>query len=44
MYIYQVKKPAESKSEWDYYKLLATVPEDKARRPLSESKCPLIKE
>ena len=43
MYLVQVKKPAESKREWDYYKILATIPGEKAFRPLSESKCPLVK-
>ncbi|MBB4260552.1 MULTISPECIES: ABC transporter substrate-binding protein [unclassified Bradyrhizobium] len=42
MYVYQVKKPEESKYEWDYYKLRAVIPGDEAFRPLSESKCPLI--
>ncbi|HAO42682.1 MAG: ABC transporter substrate-binding protein [Bradyrhizobiaceae bacterium] len=43
MYVYEVKKPSESKYAWDYYKLHAVVPGDEAFRPLSESKCPLIK-
>ena len=43
MYLYEVKKPAESKGAWDYYKLVATIPTDQAFQPLSESKCPLVK-
>ena len=43
MYLFQVKSPAESKSKDDIYKLIATVPGDKAYRPLSESPCPLVK-
>lgn len=43
MYVYQVKTPSESKYPWDYYKLVATIPADKAFRPLSESACPLVK-
>lgn len=43
MYLFQVKAQAESKYPWDYYKLVATVPGDKAFLPLSQSKCPLIK-
>jgi len=43
MYVYQVKKPAESKYPWDYYKYVATIPGDKAFRPLSEGNCPLVK-
>jgi branched-chain amino acid transport system substrate-binding protein len=43
MYLVQVKSPAESKSEWDIYKVLATVPGDEAYRPLAEGGCPLVK-
>jgi branched-chain amino acid transport system substrate-binding protein len=43
MYLYEVKKPVESKGAWDYYKLAATIPADEAFLPLSESKCPLVK-
>ena len=43
MFLVQVKTPAESKREWDYYKVQATIPGDKAFRPLAESKCPLVK-
>jgi branched-chain amino acid transport system substrate-binding protein len=43
MYLFEVKSPAESKGPDDIYKLLATVPADKAFRPLNEGKCPLIK-
>ena len=42
-YLFEVKKPSESKGEWDLYKLIGTTPGDQAFRPLSESKCPLIK-
>ncbi|MDA9505255.1 ABC transporter permease [Bradyrhizobium sp. CCBAU 11386] len=43
MYLFQVKKPEESKSPWDYYKLLAEVPADQAFRPLKDGGCPLLK-
>ena len=43
MLLVQVKTPAESKSTWDLYKVLQTVPGDKAFSPLAESKCPLVK-
>ncbi|MCZ4291002.1 ABC transporter substrate-binding protein [Hoeflea alexandrii] len=43
MYVYQVKTPAESTGEWDLYKLVNTIPGDKAFRPLAESECPLVK-
>ena len=43
MYLYEVKKPSESKRQWDFYKLVSTIPADQAFMPLSESKCPLVK-
>jgi branched-chain amino acid transport system substrate-binding protein len=43
MYVYEVKKPSESKGEWDYYKLREVIPGDQAFRPLKESACPLVK-
>jgi branched-chain amino acid transport system substrate-binding protein len=43
MYLFEVKKPAESKAPWDYYKLLATIPADQAFQPLAASRCPLLK-
>jgi branched-chain amino acid transport system substrate-binding protein len=43
MYLFEVKKPAESKGEWDLYKTIATIPAAEAFRPLSEGKCPLVK-
>lgn len=43
MYLFEVKSPAESKYDWDYYKLIATIPGDEAFKPLSESTCPLLK-
>jgi len=42
-YLFEVKKPEESKYPWDYYKLVATIPAEEAARPLSESECPLVK-
>jgi branched-chain amino acid transport system substrate-binding protein len=43
MYLYEVKKPAESKGAWDYYKPVAEIPADQAFLPLAQSKCPLVK-
>ena len=43
MYLFEVKKPSESKGPWDYYKLRATIPAAEAFRPLSEGNCPLVK-
>ncbi len=42
-YLFEVKKPAESKGPWDYYKLRATIPAAEAFRPLATSDCPLVK-
>jgi len=42
-YLFEVKKPSESKGPYDYYKLLATIPADQAFRPLNEGDCPLVK-
>jgi branched-chain amino acid transport system substrate-binding protein len=43
MYLFEVKKPSESKGRWDDYKLLATVPGDQAFQSLEQSRCPLVK-
>ncbi len=43
MYLFEVKKPSESKGRWDDYKLLATVPGDQAFQSLEASRCPLVK-
>jgi branched-chain amino acid transport system substrate-binding protein len=43
MYLYEVKKPSESKKPWDYYRLIHEIPATEAFRPLSESECPLAK-
>ena len=43
MYLFEVKKPSESKVPWDYFKLKATIPAEQAFRPLSQSVCPLVK-
>ncbi|HEX2940505.1 MAG TPA: ABC transporter substrate-binding protein [Rhodopila sp.] len=42
MYTFAVKTPAESKSRWDVYRLLARVPGDQAFRPLDQGGCPLV--
>src|SRR5258707_11939414 len=44
MYLFEVKKPEESKAPWDYYKLRATIPENEAFRPLADGGCPLRSE
>jgi branched-chain amino acid transport system substrate-binding protein len=43
MYLFEVKKPSESKGAWDYYKLRSTIPADQAFRPEKEGGCPLVK-
>ena len=42
-YLFEVKKPEESKYPWDYYKLVATIAPDDAAKPLAQSECPLVK-
>lgn len=43
MYLFRVKKPEDSKGEWDLYETVATIPADKAFRPLADGGCPLVK-
>jgi branched-chain amino acid transport system substrate-binding protein len=43
MYLFEVKKPSESKARWDDYKLLATIPGNEAFQSLEASRCPLVK-
>src|SRR5712692_1973004 len=43
MYLFEVKKPSDSKAPWDYYKLRATIPADQAFRPEKDGGCPLVK-
>ncbi|GGY26539.1 ABC transporter substrate-binding protein [Pseudoduganella albidiflava] len=43
MYLMEVKKPAESKYPWDYYKVVATIPGEQAYMKKAETKCSLWK-
>jgi branched-chain amino acid transport system substrate-binding protein len=43
MYLFEVKKPSESKRAWDYYKVRATIPADQAFRPMDQGDCPMVK-
>jgi branched-chain amino acid transport system substrate-binding protein len=43
MYLFEVKKPSESKGAYDYYKLVATIPGEEAFRPMEQGECPLVK-
>lgn len=42
-FLFEVKKPSESKGAWDYYKLVVSTPGDQAYRPLADGHCPLVK-
>lgn len=42
-YLFEVKKPSESKGKWDYYKTVKTTPGDEAWRPLAEGGCFFVK-
>jgi len=42
-YLFEVKKPEESKAPWDYYKLVSTISAEDAAKPLKDSECPLVK-
>jgi branched-chain amino acid transport system substrate-binding protein len=42
MYLFEVKKPAESEAPWDYYKLVRTIPAEEAFRPLDQGGCPMV--
>jgi branched-chain amino acid transport system substrate-binding protein len=42
-YLFEVKKPEESKGPWDYYKQIATISAEDAAKPLEASECPLVK-
>ena len=43
MYLFEVKKPSESKGPYDYYKLITTMSAEEAFRPLDQGECPLVK-
>jgi branched-chain amino acid transport system substrate-binding protein len=42
MHLFEVKRPAESKYPYDYYKLIRTIPGEQAFRPLDKGGCPLV--
>ena len=43
MYLFEVKKPSESKGPYDYYKLIRTIPAEEAFRPMDKGDCPMVK-
>jgi branched-chain amino acid transport system substrate-binding protein len=44
LYLFQVKKPSDSKRDWDYYKLIRKIPAAQAFRSLDQSPCPLVQQ
>ena len=42
MYLFEVKKPSESKGPWDYYKLVSKMSAEEAFRPMDQGECPLV--
>ena len=44
MYLAEVKKPSESRGPYDYYRILDTIPAEKAFQPMEETGCPLVKQ
>ena len=42
-YLFEVKRPADSRSEWDLYMVAAKLGPDEAWRPMAEGGCPLVK-
>jgi branched-chain amino acid transport system substrate-binding protein len=44
MYLFEVKTPAESKGEWDLYKMVKTLPGDQVFRPLDQGGCSLVQQ
>ena len=43
MYVFRVKSPAQSKSRWDVYEPVTTIPADQAFRPLDQGGCALVR-
>ena len=43
MYLFEVKKPDESKYPYDYYRLVSTIAADQAFRPMADGGCPMVK-
>jgi branched-chain amino acid transport system substrate-binding protein len=42
-YLFEVKRPEESRGLWDLYKVLQTTPAEQAFRPLGEGGCALVR-
>ena len=43
MYLFRVKTPEQSTGEWDLYETVATIPAERATRPLEDGNCPLVR-
>ena len=43
MYVYQVKKPSESKYPWDYYRVIKVMKGDEAFGATPDASCPFLK-
>ena len=43
MFLFEVKRPDESKYPYDYYRLVSTIPADQAFRPMADGGCPMVK-
>ncbi len=43
IHLYETKTPAESKGDWDFFKMVSTVPGEQAFRPMADGGCPLVK-
>jgi branched-chain amino acid transport system substrate-binding protein len=43
MYLFEVKKPADSKGPWDYYNQISTIPGEQAFKRPGGNECPLVK-
>jgi branched-chain amino acid transport system substrate-binding protein len=42
VYLLQAKAPEDSKEPWDYFKIVSTIPAERAFRPLEEGHCPFV--
>ena len=42
VYLLQAKAPQESQEPWDYFKIVSTIPAERAFRPLEQGHCPLV--
>jgi branched-chain amino acid transport system substrate-binding protein len=42
LFLFEIKKPEESKERFDFYKLVRTIPAEEAFRPMNEGNCPLV--